>query len=611
MLLERLLSGGNGAASVSAGLLELPDDGAAQPLSASTLYLSPPDSEMQSNGALENARRCLPRMKHAFVSGGSHFDFVTREAGDLAAMIDSFFVLTERPVGDASAVQIFVRTLSGASIAIDVIREITVAQVRAIIETRTGEPAARLIFEGRQLEDTDSLASHGIEKESTIHVLPRMRAGARMLQQAAKTSDGEETSSSSSKGLLPLLCVQLRGVLAAPGLPTGIKVLLPFFAVAASLLYAMWILLYLILYLPMHLLRFVDRALLPHKIPDATASTWAMPLLVLAESPLAIVSYALYRTLRPIFIVLPHKLVADKLHAGGWVDSPGLMAAHGAWSSLIMQGLCYGPRWNTHTNVHTWYLGKLVPGELTIEIENVSQPGFSWQVVCYGNQKTLASQAAAPGGACEWLTMRVDGAQSTHVLLNVRLYIFDTCKEALLPRIKLNGHLLLDSSAGAAAFTRDKLAFNQELRARQQLHHLAMQFHVWTMLRAQRCLPAAMVREVYLPVGNPETQWLYGVVLEGYALELWVDASLLPDHLVFVTVYSRASIPTQASISVEATELTLQRALEDGFWAVRIVRKDGGRSDPGVRKMVTVGCVSAQDSRGGWVEIRDDAGNEP
>ena len=408
--------------------------------------------------------------------------------------------------------------------------------------------------------------------------------------------------------------VQLRGVLAAPILPTGVKLLVPFFAIAASLLYAVWILLYLILYLPMRLLRFLDRALLPSTISDATAapSTWATPLLVLIDAPLAIVSYALYRILRPIFLVLPPKILADKMQVGGWIDSLHLLASQGAWSSLIMQGLCFGPRWNTHTNNHMWYIGKWEPGsQLTVEIENVSQPGFSWQVVCYGNHMTLASQAAAPG-APKWLTMPVQiaGRQPMQVIFMIRLYIFDACKQALLPLVKLNGEFL-DGTAGTAAFTRDKLAFNHELRAKQQLHHLAMQFHVLTMLRAQRWLPASMVHLVYLPVGNPETQWLYGLVLEGYALELRTEASLLADHLVFVSVYNRASIPTQASVTVEATALTLQRAQEDGFWAVRIVRKDGRRSEPRVLKMIKVGCMRAQGSRGGWVEIRDDQGPEP
>ena len=43
---------------------------------------------------------------------------------------------------------------------------------------------------------------------------------------------------------------------------------------------------------------------------------------------------------------------------------------------------------------------------------------------------------------------------------------------------------------------------------------------------------------------SPETQWRYGVMLEGYALRPTAAAILLNGHLVFVTVYDRASLPT-------------------------------------------------------------------
>ena len=38
------------------------------------------------------------------------------------------------------------------------------------------------------------------------------------------------------------------------------------------------------------------------------------------------------------------------------------------------------------------------------------------------------------------------------------------------------------------------------------------------MLRWRALLPSGLVRKIYLPVGNPETQWLYGVAFEGYQL---------------------------------------------------------------------------------------------
>ena len=276
----------------------------------------------------------------------------------------------------------------------------------------------------------------------------------------------------------------------------------------------------------------------------------------------------------------------------GWVDTLSESAAAGVWEGMIMGSLSFGPRWNTHTNVHSWDLGFRQPCKLSLEIENVRLPGFSWQVVCYGNMDTLASQGVAPNGV-QWLTVPLNKGKgdkrTLRITLMIRLYMFDGCEEARLPRIKLNGKLL--KNYGEVDFTISKLQFNRELRAKQKFHHLAMQWHVMPMLRARKLLPVAMVRDVYLPVGNPETQWLYGIIFEKYALRVNVVPFLLHDHLVFVTVYSRASIPTQPSITITKVVSTLHVSLEDGFWAMRIVRKDGACSAPEVKDLVSIAMV--------------------
>lgn len=48
-------------------------------------------------------------------------------------------------------------------------------------------------------------------------------------------------------------------------------------------------------------------------------------------------------------------------------------------------------------------------------------------------------------------------------------------------------------------------------------------------LAAHDLLGEKFVRDIYLPVGNPETQWLYRTVHAGFALRLKSTALLLND----------------------------------------------------------------------------------
>ena len=82
-------------------------------------------------------------------------------------------------IDDETTKQIFIKTLQGKTITIDVKNSDKIESIKQKISIKEGIPAdqQRLVFNGKQLEDGSTIAEYNIDTESTIHLVLRLRGG--------------------------------------------------------------------------------------------------------------------------------------------------------------------------------------------------------------------------------------------------------------------------------------------------------------------------------------------------------------------------------------------------------------------------------------------------
>ncbi len=195
-------------------------------------------------------------------------------------------------------------------------------------------------------------------------------------------------------------------------------------------------------------------------------------------------------------------------------------------------------RWNLHALIAI--AGPFtVKQSISIRVATIAAATPTWTAVFYtlGNFKTLANiSSLSISGENEWETVTLPPGR---YLVGLRHYHW--ADPITLPEIRVDGQDALAAQPMVAP--KDANRFYRTLIQRQGLIHQGLNGYVYPLLRYPLGLPKRFVRDVFLPVPNPETQFHYGALQTGEVLKIQLPDGLLDTHELFFSLYNRFCFP--------------------------------------------------------------------
>lgn len=293
---------------------------------------------------------------------------------------------------------------------------------------------------------------------------------------------------------------------------------------------------------------------------EKSSNNTSLGLSALYEIPLGLGSLLMFKALRTSVITLGRLAYTSKPDAfkrwnilsGETLEKPQQLPRY----------MMTAPRWNPHAAVSAAgpvRVNKEVVLELNDDIDQVPYWYFGvWHFPSFESKGYVSS----------W--NKPDDKRITLSLPPGDYYIacryYHPPKDVSYPSVLVDGNEIIATTDYSGNIN----SFYNNLAVRDNLFYRLTQFHVYVMLKYQKLFSKRLVNKHFLPVGNEDTDYIYGIVEKDDILCFSMDEAWLKRHNVFCTVYNLSSLPVDI-FEITSADFVSRKVPGRGFYLVRVM----------------------------------------
>lgn len=264
------------------------------------------------------------------------------------------------------------------------------------------------------------------------------------------------------------------------------------------------------------------------------------------------------KILKAYFNFVYHHIVSKSSKAAEWKLFSEKFSVPGS----LMYVMLNAPRWNTHAIIATAGILKVKDILTFTGLIRLNEHCQSWTLVIYTqpDNKTFRSISEQDIVGDELIEELPAGNYS----IGLRLY--NAHIPISLPAISVdNKERVLTRQLDTKPLLYPDKIFNK----RGTLYYIIHQY-VYLLMCNKIPETDAYVRKEYLPVGNPETLFKYGVIPKRKSIQIHLEQDMLKNCLVYLTVYNLCSFPV-LSEQLLTEKYSSQVFPHAGTYLIRIV----------------------------------------
>lgn len=281
---------------------------------------------------------------------------------------------------------------------------------------------------------------------------------------------------------------------------------------------------------------------------------------LLVETPPALASWGAFLCVRSVMrgLAWTQSVLVRGENRQWRVISTELLRRRGALAALMTEA----PRWNPHAVIAS--IGPLtVRRQIRIEIDDSLRACGAWTIVVYrfrDRQTIVSAGNETVGSTAREVTWELPQGRYA-----VAVRCYESGPSLLLPQIVVDHGLPIEPLAVAG----EAGALLAGLAGRTSRCYAALHHHVTFLLRHRDRLPESWVQARFLPVGNPRTGFVFGLVPAGARLRCDIDPALLAESALFATTYNTSSFP-EAWERIRSPSWELGAAPGLRWWLLRV-----------------------------------------